>query len=279
MPGHPRDVQVAVDDRGGVEAQVPVARPGGAAPLGEQRVAQRPGGLADERVVRDEDHRERRVPVVFEPALGDLDPGPAPLLDAGMGIGVQQHLVAAHDAFLVGAGQALFLGQRAVRAERVVVQTEHRRDRDRAARPVPHRVRILRGEDAQAAAELHQGQVPLFAAQRDRVLAPRPQLVVPRGPHHGGEFVSQGPQRPLDVGVQLPHVPGQQQPVPGRARPEPGDDLPVLRVRHVQVAEGQQPGCRHQSSPENRSQAACLDTPSAAPIRVQLMPRLRRTST
>ena len=34
-----------------------------------------------------------------------------------------------------------------------------------------------------------------------------------------------------------------------------------------------------QSSPENLSQAACFDTPSASPIRVQLMPRPRRTAT
>jgi hypothetical protein len=38
-------------------------------------------------------------------------------------------------------------------------------------------------------------------------------------------------------------------------------------------------GPGRQSSPENRSQAACLDTPSTSPIRVQVMPRLRRTST
>ena len=31
-----------------------------------------------------------------------------------------------------------------------------------------------------------------------------------------------------------------------------------------------------QPSPENRSQAACLDTPSAAPMRVQLTPREAR---
>lgn len=36
---------------------------------------------------------------------------------------------------------------------------------------------------------------------------------------------------------------------------------------------------RAQSSPENRSQAACLDTPSASPMRVQLMPRPRRVAT
>jgi hypothetical protein len=36
---------------------------------------------------------------------------------------------------------------------------------------------------------------------------------------------------------------------------------------------------RGQSSPENRSQADCLDTPSAAPMRVQLTPRARRIST
>ena len=34
-----------------------------------------------------------------------------------------------------------------------------------------------------------------------------------------------------------------------------------------------------QSSPENRSQAACLETPRAAPMRVQLTLRERSTST
>jgi hypothetical protein len=34
-----------------------------------------------------------------------------------------------------------------------------------------------------------------------------------------------------------------------------------------------------QSSPENRSHAACFDTPSAWPMRVQLMPRSRRIVT
>ena len=38
-------------------------------------------------------------------------------------------------------------------------------------------------------------------------------------------------------------------------------------------------GASRQSSPENRSHAACLDTPSASPMRVQLMPRARRVST
>ena len=36
-----------------------------------------------------------------EPAFGGLDPGPAPLLDAGVGIRVQQRLVPAYDAFFI----------------------------------------------------------------------------------------------------------------------------------------------------------------------------------
>src|SRR6516165_8274198 len=82
VPGHPRDVQVAVDDRGGVEAQVPLARPGGAAPLREQRVAQHPGGRADQWVVRDEHDRQRGI-LRGEPAFGGFDPGPAPIFNGG----------------------------------------------------------------------------------------------------------------------------------------------------------------------------------------------------
>jgi NitT/TauT family transport system ATP-binding protein len=54
VPGCSGDVQVAVDDRGGVVAQVPVFRERRAAPLREQRVAEHQGGLADQRVVGDE---------------------------------------------------------------------------------------------------------------------------------------------------------------------------------------------------------------------------------
>src|SRR5271156_5328613 len=153
VPGHPGDVQVAVDDRGGVIAQMPVCGSGGAAPLREHWIAQHPGGLADQRVVGDEDDRERGVPVC-ELFLGGLYPGRAPLFDGVVGIGVQQRLVAAHDAFLVRQLQALLLGQRAVRPERVVVQQEHRRDRHRTARAVPYRVGVLWGSYADFSAEL-----------------------------------------------------------------------------------------------------------------------------
>ena len=55
----------------------------------------------------------------------------------------------------------------------------------------------------------------------------------------------------------------------------------ALGQRALRRARSSRPGMYRprrdvQSSPENRSHAACLDTPSAVPIRVQLMPRLRR---
>src|SRR3981081_4613566 len=49
MPGRPGDVEVPVDNRGGVEPDVPVGRRGRPAPLGEHRVPQDAGGGPDER--------------------------------------------------------------------------------------------------------------------------------------------------------------------------------------------------------------------------------------
>jgi hypothetical protein len=49
---------------------------------------------------------------------------------------------------------------------------------------------------------------------------------------------------------------------------------------HAQLADPAAAGGAHrQSSPENRSQAACFDTPSACPMRVQLRPRSRKMAT
>ena len=45
-------------------------------------------------------------------------------------------------------------------------------------------------------------------------------------------------------------------------------------IDRMLTAGGPAAGC--QSSPENRSHAACLDTPRAAPMRVQLTPRDRK---
>lgn len=234
---------MTVDHRGGVVPQVPVVRAGRAAPLGEFRVPQDPGRRADQRIVRHEDDRQRRVPGV-EPPLGRLDSRPAPGFPARVRIGMQHDLVGADDARLVGPGQALLLGQRAVGKERVVIQKEQRRDGGGAARPVPYRVWVLRRDDAQPAAHVHQELVAFLAAQLDRIGAACPQVMITGRPHHRGEPFAQRPEHPFDVPGQLPDIAGQQEPIAGRPRAKVFDDLPVLREGHMQVAEGEQPG-RH----------------------------------
>ena len=230
---------MAVDHGRGVEPDVPVVGPGGAAPLGELRVAQHPGGLPDQReVVHQHGRRPRRQG--RQPRLRRLDPGPAPLLHARIRVGVQPPLVGAHHPGLVGAGQALGLGPRAVRPERVVVEQEQRHDPDRAAGPVPDRVGVLGGEHAQLLAELHQPPVALLTAKLDRVGAVRPQVVVTRHPDDLGEALAEGAQRPLDVRQPLPHVARHQQPVRRRPRPQALHQLPVLRIGHMQVADREQ---------------------------------------
>ena len=165
-----------------------------------------------------------------------------------MRVGVQQVLVGADHARPVGGGQPLVGRAGPGGRKRVVVEQEERRDDGRAARAVPDRVRVLRGEHVEAAAGLHEVPVARLTAQRDRVLAARPQLVVAGHPQHPGEPLAQQAQRPRHVVDPLADVARDDQPVVGAPRPEPFDDRPVVRVAHVQVADGPQ---RRQESPEN----------------------------
>jgi hypothetical protein len=137
----------------------------------------------------------------------------------------------------------------AVRQERVVVQQEQRDDSRRPARALPDRVRVLGGHHAQRAAQLDQVLIALLAAQQDRVPRVGPQVVVAGNPDHRGEPLAEGGERPLDIRHELADVAGHQQPVVGRHRADAPDQLPVLGVAHVQVADREQsrPGRRVRS--------------------------------
>jgi hypothetical protein len=239
VPGRAGDVQVAVDDREGAEAQVPVGGLLGAAPLGEHGIAQHPGGLADQRVMVDQDRRKGPVDGL-EPLHGGLHALGAPGVTAGVRVGVQQPLVGAHHLGPVRLGERLGLRGRARRPERVVVEQEQRCYHGGAAHSLPDGVGILGGEHAEAAAQRHKLLVAFHAAVLDRVRRDRPQLVVARRPHDRAEPLAQLGQRPLDVRPPVPHVAGHQQPVPVGFRPQVLDELPVLRITDVQVADGQQ---------------------------------------
>jgi hypothetical protein len=64
----------------------------------------------------------------------------------------------------------------------------------------------------------------------------RPELMVSGCPDDGAEPLPQLAQGPFDVAEQVTHVAGHDEPVVVRLRAQAIDDLPVLGVRHVQIA-------------------------------------------
>src|SRR6266566_6076822 len=239
VPHGARDMQVPVHDRGGAVPDMPISGALGTAPLRELRVPQDPRWLPDEWKMVHE-HCRQAVIALSEPALRDREPGRTPRFPAGIRIRVKQHLICAHHPGLVRPRETGLFGRRAVGPERVVVQQEERRDRRGPARAIPHGIGILRGEDAHVAAQFHQVLVALLAADLQRLVFRRPQLVVARRPHHLCEPPGQRAKCPADVGDPLTDIAGHQQPVARGPRPQLLGDLPVLRVTDVQVADGQQ---------------------------------------
>ncbi len=160
-----------------------------------------------------EEHQRQRRVVRGQPGLGRGDARPAPVVHAGVRLGVEQVLVRAHDAGLVRLRERLLLGGGRGRAERVVVQREQRRDRHRAALALPDRPGILGSVDPQPPAQLHQVLVARLAAQLDRVVGGGPQLVVAGRPQDAGEAVGEQLEGALDVVEALGDVAGDDQPV------------------------------------------------------------------
>ena len=149
----------------------------------------------------------------------------------------------------------------------VVVQQEHRHDRGRAALLVPHRKRVLGGDDAHLVAHVDQVVVAGLAEDLHRILVGGPQLVVARHPDDLGEPLAQQVERPADLVGALGDVPRDDQPVVGRRRMQRLGDRLVAGVTGVQVADRPQRGsaavschnrpaylrCRRRSGPATRT--------------------------
>src|SRR5262249_42755688 len=137
-------------------------------------------------------------------------------------------------------GQRLGLGGCPRRQERVVVEQEQRHDHRRATGTTPHRIRVLRGDDAETTAQPYQILVSLDASELDRVRWDGPEFVVTWRPDDRADPPAQDAQRPLDVGGFLRHITGHEQPVLRGTGPQSLDEPAVLRVADVKVADGKQ---------------------------------------
>ena len=87
--------------------------------------------------------------------------------------------------------------------------------------------------------------VAFAAAQLELVVRVRPEVMIARYPYDDREPPAQRPQCPFDVGNALAYVASHKEPVRRRFRPQIRDNLPILWKRNMEVAETQQPGCRH----------------------------------
>ena len=237
-----------VDDGRGAVAHVPVGGGRGAAPDRELLVSEHARRQRRERPVVHQHGRQIRIERV-EAAPGLRHPRRAPGGPGRVRVGVQQVLVGADHARPVGGGQPLVGRAGPRREDAVVVEQEERRHDGRAARAVPDRVRVFRGEHVEGAAGLHEVSVARLTAQRNRILAARPQLVVAGHPQHPREPIAQQAQRPRHVVDALADVARDDQPVGGAPRPQPLDHGPVVRVADVQVADGPQRRQGHRETP------------------------------
>src|SRR3954463_671526 len=129
----------------------------------------------------------------------------------------------------------------------MVIKLEQWHDRYRTARSRPDRELVLGREDVVILAHLDEGLIAGLAAQLDRVLAERPELVVARRPDHLGISLSQQLQRFLNVAERLADIARHDQPVVAGFWAQVLDEQPVRPVRTVQIA-NRVHGSRHLAS-------------------------------
>jgi hypothetical protein len=235
---------VPVDGGGHREPQVPVLGQLRAAPQGELREAQHPRRGPVQRPVRREHDRQPGRQLARRPSqAGQREPHPlvAPCGAVREGVGVQQVLVRGDDVRLVRVRQRR-LEVEPGQPPGVVVEQEQRRHDRRAAVALPHRVRVLRRDDVELAADLDEVLVPGGAGELHRVARRRPQLVVARRPDHLREPLAEQAQRAAQGRDRVRDVAGDDQPVAVGVRADALHDLPVPGVHDVQVARRQQRG-------------------------------------
>ena len=133
---------------------------------------------------------------------------------------IERELVGGEDVVLFGYRQAFGLGGGAGGQECVVVEHEDRHHRRRPARARPDRILMLRGQDTEFIADLHQMVIAGTTEDLNRILAGGPQFVIPRHPDHRFEARAQQLQGPSDVVGAFGDV--------------PCNDQPVLRCRRIQ---------------------------------------------
>lgn len=133
----------------------------------------------------------------------------------------------------------------------VVVEKEHRDDRDRALDSLPHRERVLGRDDVEFAAHVDQVLVPRRSVNLNRILGGRPQFVVARNPDDLCESAAKELQRPPNVVSFLGNISGENEPVVRRIRKQ------FLRHRLVAVVTDMNVAHRHQ---------LCCHDPSASSV-------------
>ena len=119
----------------------------------------------------------------------------------------------------------------------MVVKLKERHDRHRTGWAQPEGELVLGRENVVILAHLDEGLVAGLAAQLNRILLERPQLVVAGRPDHLGVPLPQQPQDLLNIAEGVADVAGHDQPVVAGLRAQVVDDPPVRRVRRVQIAD------------------------------------------
>src|SRR5262249_5951885 len=173
-------MEMAVNDRAGPEAPVPLRR-GAGTPRG--RIARLPRQhdiLRAQRIVIDQNGASIGGDL-SEASLAHLQSVRAPLGDPGVRLRVEAALVTGDDAGFGGPGNDALAGD--LRGpDAVVVKQQERRDHRLGPGPRPERIGILGRGHAMAAGEIDERRISLGAAWRTRRARVRPELVITGDP-------------------------------------------------------------------------------------------------
>src|SRR5215213_1404295 len=180
----------------------------------------------------------------------------APRLPTCMRMGIQHELVITDDPDVESFLQCLPLTKSRA-AEAVVIEQKHRHDSDWPPRPIPHRVWILRGYDAERAAALNEVHISSFSTKPGLSAADYVQFMVARRPHHGAKGGFERAQSPFEQVHVVCDVPCDQQPIRLIPGPEPFQCLAILLVLDMNIADGEQLALTQ----ADRSRFACSRSP------------------
>jgi hypothetical protein len=127
----------------------------------------------------------RQIPgQILYPAFRVIVSYAAPFVTAGIGGGIEEVFISAHNAALPRPVDRFVKGDR-IGAETVIIEKKERHEVMCPAIALPHFIRVFRRENAELSADFHQIQILFLAPFRTGIV--KPEIMITRDPYQSGE--------------------------------------------------------------------------------------------